>query len=367
MMQNRILWICNHSTLMDVECKLLQKLGFEVFVPKVLGDNRSSSISYDFDTTLTIPSEDLDLLNHFDFYHQKWDTKITNLVNQYFQTAICVNVYPAIFNLVKAFSGKVILRAFGYESTINYEQTTSGTPKVMGIRHFFKPKEIIYDNEMMRALYKIRDRFYLGVAYRQIIPNETPFFQKRSVFLPLGIPQSIWKDENTWIGGGKDIMFVCPSIENPYYNEIYKNFKKELGDLPHLIFGTQTKEYPEDKSVMGYLERPDFVHYMQTCPVMFYHSQEARHLHYHPLEAIVYGMPLVFLSGGILEDFGGPEQPGLCHTFSEAHDKLQRILKGDKDLISDILSHQKKILLEVRDNFVLKSWQDNFLPLFKGE
>ncbi len=367
MSKNRILWICNHSTLMDVECRLLQKLGFEVFVPKVLGDNRSCSVSYEFDASLSIPKKDLETLNKFDFYHSEYSNTITELTNKYFQVAICVNVYPALFNLVKAFAGKIVLRAFGYESDINYESTTRCTRKIKGLKHIFKPKQIVYDNEMMRSLYKIRNRFYLGAAYRQIIDNETPFFKQRSIFLPLGVPQFVWKNEDSWTGGGNNIMFVCSSIENPYYNGIYKQFKNKLGDLPHLIFGSQTKSYPDDNSIVGFLERSDFERYMQTCPVMFYHSQEPRHLHYHPLEAIIYGMPLVFMSGGILEDFGGSDQPGLCHDFDEAHDKLLRILNNDKPLIKAILSQQKKILAEIKDDYVEKFWRENFLPIISEE
>ena len=365
MINNRVLWICNHATLMDVECRLLHKLGFEVFVPKVLGDNRSSTVSYEFDKSLTVPPDVLEKINKFDFYHNHWTKEIKILVNKYFDIAFCVNVYPALFNLVKSFSGKIVLRAFGYESNINYEQTTRCTPKVHGLRHLFKPREIVYDNEMMRQLYKIRDRFFLGVAYRQIIPNETPFFRQRSIFLPLGMPQSIWRKQGTWRGGGDKIMFVCPSIENPYYNNIYNDFNKNFGDLPHLIFGAQTRAYPEDKTIVGYLDRPEFDKYMQKYPVMFYHSMEPRHLHYHPLEAVCYGMPLVFMAGGILEDFGGANQPGLCHSFDEAHDKLSRILNGDKKLVNDILLHQKKILNDVSDDFVLNAWQENFTLVTK--
>ncbi len=360
MKNNRVLWICNHTTLMDVECRLLQKLGFEVFVPKVLGDNRSSAISHEFDKSLTVPADVLHALNQFDFYHDKWSPNIAAMVNKYFDVAFCVNVYPAIFNVAKSFNGKVVLRAFGYESNINYEQTTACTRKIHGIRHLFKPQEIVRDNEMMRQLYKIKNRFYLGVAYRQIIPNETPFFQKRSVFLPLGMPQSIWKNENTWVGGGDKIMFVCPSIENPYYKGIYDSFKQQFGDLPHLIFGVQNRKYPNDKSIIGFLERSEYDNYMQTLPVMFYHSTEPRHLHYHPLEAICYGMPVVFMGGGILQDFGGANQPGLCRTVADAHDKLTRILNGDAEFVANILSHQKKILNEVSDDFILNAWKENF-------
>lgn len=363
----RILWICNHKTLMNAECNLLRKLGFEVFVPKLLGKERSSAINFEYDQTLSIPIKDLLSLNSFDFYNTEYTTEIRELLNKYFSIALCVNVYPALYNLVLNFNGKIILRAFGYENDINYEQTTNCTPKIKGLKHLFKPKEITYDNVMMRKLCKIKDRFYLGVGYKNIIKNETPFFAKRSIFLPLGVPDFIWEKKNTNNGSLKKLMFVCPSIENSYYGNIYNKFKLDFEDIPHLIFGKQHREYPEDKTIMGYLKTEDFDNYLKSCKVMFYHSTEKRHLHYHPIEAIIYGMPLIFMKGGLLEYFGGSNQPGMASSTEEAKQKIYRILNEDNDFIKEIKEKQKKILSEFKDEYIIKTWKENFLPLTKGK
>lgn len=363
----RILWICNHKTLMNAECNLLMKLGFEIFVPKLLGNERSSAINFEWDKTLSIPHEDLLKLNSFDFYNSEYTLEIKEILNKYFSIALCVNVYPALYNLVTNFSGKIILRAFGYENDINYEKTTTCTPRIKGLKHLFRPKEITYDNIMMRNLCKIKDRFYLGVGYKSIIQNETSFFAKRSVFLPLGVPDFIWKKKNTNNGRLKKLMFVCPSIENPYYGNIYNEFKLNFGDIPHLIFGKQNREYPEDKTIMGYLKSDDFDTYLRSCKVMFYHSSEKRHLHYHPIEAIIYGMPLIFMKGGLLEYFGGSNQPGMACSVEEAKEKIRRILNEDRDFINEVKENQVKILTEFKDEFIYETWKENFLPLTKGE
>lgn len=361
----RIFWACNHATLMDVECKLLLDLGFEVFVPKTLGSSRSSSINFSYDNSLSLASDDLNILNSFDFYNCTIPENIAAIINENFDAVISVNIYPMLYNLAKIFKGIFILRGFGYEDKINYEQTTQQMKKIRGVQKIFKPKEITHDNKMMRLLYSMKDRFYLGAGFQEIISNETPFFKKRSIYLPLGIPKSIWDLQDTWIGDTSKIMFVCPSIENAYYGKIYVDFNNNFSDFPHSIFGKQNKDYPEDKNIIGFLDNENYYACMKKYQVMFYHSQEERHLHYHPLEAVIVGMPLIYMSGGLLERFGGQNQPGMARSVAEAKDKLQRILEDDADFINEIKSCQIKLLDEFRDSYIKSQWQKNFMPIFK--
>ena len=100
---------------------------------------------------------------------------------------------------------------------------------------------------------------------------------------------------------------------------------------------------------------------------MFYHSQEPRHLHYHPLEAMVAGQPVVFMSGGLLERLGGPQQTGMCTTYAEAREKIGRLLDGDVQLRSAILRDRVRIRDVFTDENCTKIWQENFVPIATGE
>ena len=99
---------------------------------------------------------------------------------------------------------------------------------------------------------------------------------------------------------------------------------------------------------------------------MFYHSQEPRHLHYHPLEAIATGQPLVFMAGGLLESLGGPDQPGLCRTYAEAREKIGRLSDGDSGLGEAIRGRQRAILEHFEPDRCGRAWRENFLPLVGG-
>lgn len=341
---------------MEFECNLLRDLGYEIYLCKTTGGNRSCNINFEFDKTLTLQDSIITELNSYDFYSVKYPKKLVDIVNRYFDIIIIPNIYPLALNVAKNFKGKILLRAFGYENNINYEQLTRSTKAIKGWKKVFKPKDIIHYNEMTKALYKIKDRFVLGCAYKEIITNESPFFQKHSVYLPLGCGKSIWKYENTWIGTKQKIMFVCPSIETNYYGDIYKKFKINFGDMPHSIFGKNI--YPNiDKSVLGFLDRALFNKALQEYKVMFYHSQEPRHLHYHPLEAIIFGQPLIFMGGGLLSMLSKNRCVGEAKDIFEAREKIKMVLNGDIGFINEIVNSQKIILEQFNYDFVRKQWE----------
>jgi hypothetical protein len=118
-------------------------------------------------------------------------------------------------------------------------------------------------------------------------------------------------------GSDKRIFFVCPDIGSillPYYYRQFIDFV-----IPHAIAGAQSLAV-SDKSVLGYAPTDVHERNMREMRVMFYHSTEPNHIHYHPFEAIRAGMPLVFMAGGILDRFGGLSCRG-CKSIREAQRK----------------------------------------------
>lgn len=345
----RILWLINHTTLREFEVPLLISMGYEVYTPKHIPafiENYSGSVDYSYDSSLTIPQHDLDILNRHDFYTKPITQSITSIINRYFGTAILV-FYPNILEQVtKQFEGRILLRAFGLDKNRSYSAIM----------------QQVLDNDFLKRLQTIRDRFWFSEAYANLHEVESELLASRSIFHPLGLPKSFYKNENTWKGTVKKLLFFCARISTSpeYYGQIYKTFKKHFGDLPYTVAGNQPTPV-NDPHVAGLQPRSTINEWLQTYAVMFYHSQEPRHLHYHPLEAIVFGMPLIYMRGGLLEQLGGDYQPGACHTFAEAKEKIKRILKGDEILVNDILKHQKKLLVPFSYEYNRDLWEQNFV------
>lgn len=388
---DRILWLLNHTTLLEWEVPMLISLGFEVFVPKQLpiGPNsRTARVTDRFDATLTIPVEELHKLNDVNFYDAAYSADTARLINRHFATAISASIFPGLYYLLRAFRGRIFMRAFGHAGAFDYESATATIPLESLDRASFAPwhtmagrclarfrsrlpgtHRLAFHNPVTHEMARVSHRLSLAAAYEEIIAHERPFLKHRSVFLPLALPASMFAAGDRWTGGEDRVLFICPNIDQiDYYRRIYLGFKEAFGDIPHWIAGRQdlngveTPLSTQDPSILGYVSRERLDDLIGSCVCMFYHSQEPRHLHYHPLEAIVAGQPLIFMAGGLLESLGGAEQPGLCRDAAEAREKIERLRQGDVSLREAILTSQKRILRHFEPAYCEAVWRREFLP-----
>ncbi|HEY3389939.1 MAG TPA: hypothetical protein VGK38_10230, partial [Prolixibacteraceae bacterium] len=351
--EKRILWICNHATLMQWEVPLLIDLGFEVFVPKKIPSDsaaRSSSVSDEFDSSLTIPLKLLNKLNKFDFYNNHWSPGIVKEINNYFGIAFCVTFPILMDNLSELFTGNIFIRAFGQGEGYSYADFFENSCSEFTLDRIIEKRGI-----------------WFAHVFKSIIEFEPKWLRDISIYLPIGLPDKYYRQQDQWVYQDKRILFVCPQISTPYYHQVYEDFNNNFSDFPHVICGIQNGLPENDPSVIGYIPEDEYHALMKSCALMYYHSTEKRHLHYHPIEAVIFGMPLVFMAGGVLDDFAGTMLPGSCKTYTEAREKIGRILNNDTVFINEVINGQK-LLLEALDYDNLKlEWQNNFLPLAFNE
>ncbi len=361
----RVFWALNHTTLAKSECALLEKLGYEVLTPKVCPKeiiDRSGSVDHSFDRTLTIPAEDLAALNAYDFYASEIEPAAMRLINLHFDAVFVSANLPMMESFRRGYGGIIVFRAFGREQKKTYASLLGWSPEKSRwqgwLDRLLRRSRQTSPLEMLISRDK---RFVFAGCYHEVIQNEPKVLRQKAAFLPIGLPAEIWSLADAWTGGDERVMFVCPVIHSAYYGNIYAEFKTVIGDLPYAVYGNQTSAH-EDPNIVGFLPRDEYDARMRRHAAMFYHSSEPCHLHYHPLEAVAMGVPLVYMAGGILERLGGAAQPGLCRTPAEATEKLRRILAGDRALIDAIRSAQPRLLDEFRDDFVETAWRRELPP-----
>ncbi|MDO4921262.1 MAG: glycosyltransferase [Phascolarctobacterium sp.] len=335
-MAKRILWLFNHTSLRKFEVPMLISMGYEVYCPKKWNIfDFSASISYEYDSSLTIPQEVLDQLNNINFY-ECLSIDTIEVLNKYFDIAICMLNINMLEVLAKHFKGAICLHAFGLEKSLTYTN-------YLGIR-------------TLEMLMDCGNRFWFLPTYSNLQEIECTFLQRRSLFVPIGLADSTVK--NTWIGGEKKFLFVSPKIKvNTYYNKVYNDFKKCFGDLPHIIAGAQPIPVNEDKNVKGFMSNDEYEYNMNHLAGMYYHSREPYHLHYHPLEAIRQGMPLIFMGGGMLDYLGGVNLPGRAKTINEARKKLKGLLNGDTSFVKDVIETQTVLLGWFKVSYCKPIWE----------
>lgn len=341
-MSKRILWMFNHTSLRKFEVPILISMGYEVYCPKIFdvgfGD-RSASITSEYDSSLTIPEKILIELNQTNLY-RPIDESIMDLLNQHFDIVFCMAEKEPFKSLLYGFRGVIVLHVFGLPGAMAY---TGLLEDLVG------PQGLV-------QISRLGNRFYFSQTYDNLAKIEASVLQKRAIYMPIGLGSTA-KDK--WQGGDKRFLFVGPKIKtNSYYRAVYEQFCKDFGDIPHVISGGQIIPVTEDPTVTGFLPWDEYVYNMTHLSCMYYHSQNPRHLHYHPLEAIQYGMPLVYMAGGMLDHLGGDKLPGRCKTVAEARQKIQRLANGDRTFAEKIRNTQRCLLEPFTEEFCRPYWEE---------
>lgn len=341
----RVMWLLNHMTARKFEIKQLKRLGCpEIFLPKQVPDRpnfRSTSIDFSEDAHLTIPPEALEKLNATDWYGGT-DLAAWEIANRYFDIVFTIFDAETIKSVAQHFQGAILLRVYGLAGSNSYGRIL----------------ESLTQNQGKKIVESLGRRFWFAQAYPQLHELEPDYIARRSLYLPLGLADDQINDN--WQGGDHRVFFICPDIGiNPYYKALYNQFIQNFRGIPYVIGGGQPIPIA-DANVLGFVPRAVFDDYMRQLSVMFYHSTEPNHIHYHPFEAVRAGMPLVFMAGGMLDRFGGRSLPGRCRSIREARQKLQRILKGDTQLIQQIRQSQACLLEPMKFENSVQAWQEGF-------
>ncbi len=346
----RIAWLLTHSSLRSAEVPILRSLGCEVWTQKAFPDDpayRSCSADPRWDEGSSLPPDALAALNAFDFYSEAIPPRLADILNEHFDLAV-IDPFPIkTREVLSKFKGPVLARAFGREEPHSYSQM------------YFEE----WIPGLAAALREHYRRFWFSAFYPEVIPYEVGLLRGRAFHLPITLPEAAWRREGTWEGGDPRVLFVCPSINDHDAGRwVYDGFKRHLGALPHVIAGRQDNPV-RDPNVLGFLPAAEYDTLYRRVAVMYYHGREPRHLHYHPMEAMASGMPVVYLRGGLLEQYDTGTQAGACADEAEARDKLRRVLGGDAALIAGIRESQRTVVEKWRPGIAREAWR-RWLDLF---
>lgn len=339
----RMLWLYNHVSLMKSEVNIIRELGYEVYIPKKPPLDVSINIDWESDKLLSIPSEEIDILNQVDFYDKLIPYQALNVMNQYFSAVIFGPYIELVKSLVLGFNGTLIFHPFGLENGMTYTKIF----QEMG------------GDWLMLAIEKLGKRFWFGQSYDNLHEIECEFFSNHAVDLPIGMADTTV--DNAWTGKKKKLLFICPRIKiNAYYENVYKEFKKDFDGIPYAIGGVQPIMDENDHNLLGYLPQEEFDNLFYDYSVMFYHSSEKYHVHYHPFEAVKKGLPLIFMAGGLLDHLGGKSLPGRAVSITEARKKCLRIINGDEKFIRQVRESQTILLKPMQYDLCKDLWKKSF-------
>jgi glycosyltransferase involved in cell wall biosynthesis len=345
----RAMWLLNHTTAREFEVPMLKQAGIaEVYTPKVippLYEFRSGSVDYSEDAHLSIPPDDLQILNATDWYghSQPISQEAWRVANRHFQLLFTIGFrYQGLASILRHFQGAVLLRSYGREARLTYAT----------ILDYMDAGR----SELERLIQKLGHRFWYAQAYQHLYQSEPEFLASRAVYFPAGMRDvSLGGD---WNGVRPQVLVVIPDIENsPYYQAIFREVSQDLAPFDFRVGGAQSLGHP-DPRVMGYLTWEEYQRNMREMRAMYYPSREPNHVHYHPFEAVKQGMPLLFRAGGMLDRLGGENLPGRCRDAREVRHKLGRVMRGDQQFIRQIRQSQEVLLQAMDPQRLAGPWRE---------
>lgn len=311
-MQKSCLWLINHGTLGNWELPLLKENGYNfVFTPQSIPSNpvfTSGTIDEINWQNFSIKREEIKILSAQDWYGQI-EQASAEAANAHFEIAFVTADPTQVMNILKGFKGQVVIRLFGLDSGRTYSDL---------YKQSYSPFE-------WKFLINNLHRIVFASGYKEILLNEEEWITKNSVYLPIGLPQ---KSTNDWSGEIERLFAVVPRIEaGSYFSNLLKSHYRMAGTNEIVIGGRQHLLF-EDKRILGALDDSMFYSEMLSSRAMIYASKEASHVHYHPLEAMQSGMPVVFYRDSLLGTLLGKDLVGGVNSKREARGLSRRLLKN---------------------------------------
>jgi hypothetical protein len=333
--QNNIFYLLCHKTLTEFELPILIEKGCGVFLPKISKSfNIFDSVytnNYKYDYSLQNINQ-LDKLNNIDWFdnNQCISEEIMHIINNNFKyifitTRTQGNILQQLFS---KFKGIIYYRFFGLSNNMSY-----------------KPYILNDTSENIKYIFSYTEIYNYEISLKS---NNNFFNLKNSYIIPLGVPDYILKYENTYKNSNNKICFVCSKINIcPYYTNVYNTFITDIGIKYSYILLGKNNINLNDKNLKDNLNDDEYYKTISECKMIYYHSKEKMHLHYHPLEAIIIGIPIIFYEDSLLNSYLFAS-PGKCKTINEAHLKIYRILNNDLEFINEIIFEQNKTIDRIK-------------------
>jgi glycosyltransferase involved in cell wall biosynthesis len=207
------------------------------------------------------------------------------------------------------------------------------------------------------------ERFIFGQGYENLADVEDQELRERAHTITVPLPHHVYEHSDSWIGDENRAILLCPGIlQTGYYREVYAGIKRDFGDLPHAIFGRQP-ETVDDPAVLPYLSDSDLLKLYASAAVFIYPSDEPRHVHYSPVEAMVVGTPVLYRTGALIDTLAGSQLPGACSDTQEMRAKAQRLLDGDHALAEAIRTSQRAVVESFSIEVAAHQWADVLRPV----
>lgn len=306
------------------ELPQLREMGFEVFCPAYISPvyDQSADRTIDLNQHTTLPPEVFQELISYDFFYRPIEPRISLLLNEYFDAAICTISADWMKAFIQAFDGPVIYRVYGQHFSLSEKMLEIG----------------LWEKIMTRPNFSI-----VPFAAESVEFEQNWFHDLCPAIVPYQIPDDVFDHSATWAENQhrKKILTHIPNVENPYFAENYNAFNIEYPNNIFDILGPQ-RSHPADSRIVGALARSEFLKRLKEASGFLYNYKDAV-CYLTPIEMMEVGGPVLYAPGSLLARFYYGDTPGLLSSKQAAEKKLGYLLADDQAFISEVIAAQEPI------------------------
>lgn len=284
-----LLWCSSHSTLAEEEIPLLLEAGFRViplltdfwtFETKLEIDDQLCS---DWKATVGLPMETVRRLQTIKFCadmgQNEFDPQEIAWLNE-FVDVIYVTVLPNLaMRLAPVFKGTVIFRPFGHGHLNNYTR----------IAEHLKGD--------LSTLADCPNFMWVPILTSLQEPEDPRLCVNANHLGAFVSPSRLGSARWSAAASQPYVVETIPRIQKqPYYMDIYQQYRQNHGELPlKILGGNPVAGGPlEDPSIVGFLDDNAYFQAAAQARVSIYHGTSRQHVHYHPIEFMALGVPVLF-------------------------------------------------------------------------
>lgn len=344
-----LLWCSSHTTLAAEEIPLLLAAGFRViplltdFWTFEYNPEIDQRICGDWKATVGLPMELVKQLQAIKFCadmgQKPFDPAELTLLNEHVDV-VYITVLPNLaMRLAPLFKGSVIFRPFGHGHLNTYSRiaehlngdldSLANCPNFMWV-------------PILSTLQEPEDPRLCSNA------NHLGAFVSLSRLGPVR-----WSAKTS----EPYVVETMPRIQKqPYYMELYKKYREDHGALPLKILGGNPVAGGSlnDPAIVGFLEDADYFRIAAQARVSIYHGTSPYHVHYHPIEFMALGVPVLFHQGSAFAAEGKRygltdsdlNEAGMVSSVAQANDMASAAL-ADASLAEEWSIKQRVFLSEV--------------------
>jgi len=262
-----------------------------------------------------------------------WDNQLSTVIHSNFDLIITSAYHEAVANFLSQSTLPVGIRVFGLHGNHSYSDW--------------------FDAKMSTLILQNKNRCSFLAAYDHLVDVEVDF-KDMFRFAPITC-EPMDSDYAPRLVTDKAFLFRCSDCvlnQTAKASKFLENF--EGSGLDFYVYSTDKSKFDDPRN-LGVLTPEHMKRLFASLSAMFYDSEDPRHLHYSPLEAMWAQMPVVFLRQGMLGSLL-PYSPGKSSNVDEAKSILRRLVSGDSNLEKEIVWHQNALLLKMRNRNNMQEW-----------